>query len=186
MHIGSLGIYDQSTAPGGVVTFKSILQMMEERLGLARSFTERLVHVPMGLDHPYWVSDPDFDLEYHVRHIVLPKPGDWRQLWIQVARLHPRPLDMDRPLWEFTVIEGLDNVEGVPAGSYAIVSKIHHSAIDGVWGKRSPPRCTTLSLKETHISTSPQFRRTRCRRVLRRPAGRRSTMCASRSGCRPC
>jgi WS/DGAT/MGAT family acyltransferase len=134
MHIGSLAIYDQSSAPDGHVTFKSILAMTQERLGLARSFTERLVHVPLGLDHPYWVSDPDFDLEYHIRHIALPKPGDWRQLWIQVARLQSRPLDMDRPLWEFTVIEGLDNLDGVPAGAFGILAKVHHSAIDGVSG----------------------------------------------------
>ena len=75
MHIGSVAIYDQGSVEGGVVTFKSILAMMEERLGMARSFTERLVHVPMKVDYPYWVSDPDFDLEYHVRHIALPKPG---------------------------------------------------------------------------------------------------------------
>ena len=135
MHIGSVAIYDQGSVEGGVVTFKSILAMMEERLGMARSFTERLVHVPMGVDYPYWVSDPDFDLEYHVRHIALPKPGDWRQLWIQVARLVSRPLDLERPLWEFTVVEGLDNLDGIPAGAYALVSKIHHCAVDGVSGQ---------------------------------------------------
>ena len=135
MHIGSVAIYDQGSVEGGVVTFKSILAMMEERLGMARSFTERLVHVPMKVDYPYWVSDPDFDLEYHVRHIALPKPGDWRQLWIQVARLVSRPLDLERPLWEFTVVEGLDNLDGIPTGAYAIVSKIHHCAVDGVSGQ---------------------------------------------------
>ena len=135
MHIGSVSIYDQSSVEGGLVTFKSILAMLEERLGMARSFTERLVHVPLKVDYPYWVSDPDFDLEYHVRHIALPKPGDWRQLWIQVARLVSRPLDLSRPLWEFTVVEGLDNLEGIPPGSYALVSKIHHCAIDGVSGQ---------------------------------------------------
>lgn len=134
MHIGSLAIYDQSTAPGGLVTFKSILKMIEDRLHLARSFRERVVNVPMSLDHPYWINDPDFDLEYHVRHIALPTPGDWRQLCIQVARLNSRALDLDRPLWEFTVIEGLDNVEGTPKGSFALVSKVHHAAIDGMSG----------------------------------------------------
>jgi WS/DGAT/MGAT family acyltransferase len=69
-----------------------------------------------------------------VRHIALPKPGDWRQLCIQTARLHARPLDMRKPLWEAYVIEGLDNVAGVPKGSFALVMKIHHAAIDGVSG----------------------------------------------------
>lgn len=86
----------------------------------------------MGLDHPYWLADADFDLEFHVRHIASPQPGDWRQLYIQVARLHSRPLDVDRPLWDATVIEGLDNVEGVPPGGYAVTQKTHHAAIDGV------------------------------------------------------
>ncbi|MFZ3032846.1 MAG: wax ester/triacylglycerol synthase family O-acyltransferase [Parvibaculum sp.] len=134
MHIGSVAIYDQSTVKGGMLGFKEILKNYESRLHLARSFRQRIVRVPMSLDHPYWLEDPDFDIEYHVRHIALPKPGDWRQLCIQVARLHSRPMDTTRPLWEFTVIEGLDNVEGLPKGSFAIVSKVHHAAIDGVSG----------------------------------------------------
>lgn len=134
MHIGAVAIYDQSTVKGGVLGFKEILKNYETRLHLARAFRQRIVRVPLSLDHPYWLEDPDFDLEFHVRHIALPKPGDWRQLCIQVARLHARPLDTARPLWEFTVIEGLDNVEGLPKNCFAIVSKVHHAAIDGVSG----------------------------------------------------
>jgi len=134
MHIGSLCIYDQSTAPGGVVGFKDIISFFDERLHKARAFRQRLVTVPMSLGHPYWIEDPEFDLEFHLRHIALPAPGDWRQLCIQTARLLSRPLDMNRPLWEAWVIEGLNNVEGVPKNSFAIVSKIHHAAIDGISG----------------------------------------------------
>lgn len=134
MHIGSLSIYDQSTAPGGRVTFKEILRFFDERLHKARAFRQRVVRVPLSLDHPFWIEDPDFDLEFHVRHIALPKPGDWRQLCIQTARLHARPLDLRKPLWEAYVIEGLDNVVGVPEGSFALVTKIHHAAIDGISG----------------------------------------------------
>lgn len=132
MHIGSLAIYDQSSAPGGRVTFKEILNFFEQRLHKARAFRQRIARVPLSLDHPYWIEDPDFDLEFHVRHIALPKPGDWRQLCIQTARIHARPLDRNKPLWEAYVIEGLDNVEGVPKGSFALVVKVHHAAIDGV------------------------------------------------------
>ncbi len=134
MHIGSVAIYDPSTAPGGKVRFKDILGFIESRLPGARSFRQKLVRVPFDLDHPYWVEDADFDIEYHVRHIALPAPGDWRQLCIQVARLHARPLDMTKPLWEFWIVEGLNNVEGVPPGSWALVSKVHHAAIDGMSG----------------------------------------------------
>ncbi len=133
-HIGSLAIYDQSTAPGQSVSFKGILANVERRLHLARSFRQRIVHSPFDLDHPYWIEDPEFDIEFHIRHIALPHPGDWRQLCIQVARIHARPLDLSKPLWEMYVIEGLDNVEGVPAGSFAVLTKIHHAAIDGVSG----------------------------------------------------
>lgn len=131
-HIFTCLIYDPSTAPGGAVTFKAILEHYRSRLHTSRVFRQKLVRVPLGLDHPYWVDDDDFDLEYHVRHIALPRPGDWRQLCIQLARLQSRPLDPARPLWEATVIEGLDNVEGIPPGSFAVMQKIHHAAIDGV------------------------------------------------------
>ena len=134
MHIGSVGIYDPSTAPGGFVRFKDILRHIEGRLDRARSFRQKLVRVPFDLDHPYWVEDADFDLEYHVRHVALPQPGDWRQLCIQVARLHARGMDMTKPLWEFNIVEGLDNIPGIPKGSFALVSKVHHAAIDGMSG----------------------------------------------------
>ncbi|ANO51626.1 WS/DGAT/MGAT family O-acyltransferase [Woeseia oceani] len=134
MHIGSLAVYDQSTAPDGHVTFKQILHFFEQRLHKARAFRQRLIRVPLSLDHPYWIEDPDFDLEFHVRHIALPKPGDWRQLCIETARIHSRPLDMRKPLWEAWVIEGLDNVKQLPKGSFALLLKVHHAAIDGVSG----------------------------------------------------
>lgn len=134
MHIGSILIYNPATAPGGFVRFKDILRFMESRMQLSKTMRQRLVRVPFDLDYPYWVEDKGFDLEYHVRHLALPKPGDWRQLCIQAARIFARPLDLTRPPWEFTVIEGLDNVPGVTPGSYAMVTKVHHAAIDGMSG----------------------------------------------------
>lgn len=134
MHIGGLSIYDPSTVDGEKQRFKDILTFIERRLHLAKTFRRKIVEVPFSLDHPYWVEDKDFDLEFHIRHIRLPEPGDWRQLCIQVARLHSRPLDLTKPPWEFTVIEGLDSVPGLPPGSYAMYSKIHHACIDGVSG----------------------------------------------------
>ncbi len=134
MHVGALCIYDVSTVPGGALGFKDILRYFENRLHKIPSLRYRAVEVPMGLDYPYWIADPDFDIEFHMRHIALPQPGDWRQLCIQVARIHSRPLDMGRPPWEMYVIEGLDNIDGVPKGSFAVVTKIHHSLVDGVFG----------------------------------------------------
>jgi len=134
MHIGSVLIYNPATAPGGFVRFKDILQFIESRMQLSKTMRQRLVRVPFDLDYPYWIEDPDFDLEYHVRHVALPKPGDWRQLCIQAARIHARPLDLNRPPWEFTVVEGLDNVRDYPPGCFAFVTKVHHAAIDGMSG----------------------------------------------------
>ena len=133
-HIAPLFIYDPSTAPGGFVRFKDILRTFEQRLHLSPVFTRKLMNVPLNLDHPFWIEDDQFDLEFHVRHIALPKPGDWRQLCIQIARLHARPLDRSRPLWEAYVIEGLDNIDGLPKGCFALYLKIHHAAIDGASG----------------------------------------------------
>ncbi|MCR2835055.1 WS/DGAT/MGAT family O-acyltransferase [Parerythrobacter lacustris] len=134
MHIGSILIYNPQTAPGGFVRFKDILGFLGDRMKMSKTLRQRLVRVPFDLDYPYWIEDPDFDLEYHVRHVALPKPGDWRQLCIQAARIFARPLDLERPPWEFTVVEGLDNVEGIPSGSYAYITKVHHAAIDGMSG----------------------------------------------------
>ena len=131
-HLTSISIFDQSTVPRGeVVRFKDILAHVESRLHMSPLFKRRLVHVPLELDFPYWVDDEHFDLEYHIRHSRLPEPGDWRQFCIHVARYHSRPLDMHRPLWEMYVIEGLDNIDWLPKGSYALVTKIHHAAVDG-------------------------------------------------------
>jgi len=131
-HLTSISIFDQSTVPGGgVVRFKDVLAHVESRLHMSPLFKRRLVHVPLELDFPYWVDDEHFDLEYHVRHGRLPEPGDWRQFCIHMARYHSRPLDMKRPLWEMYIVEGLDNVDWLPKGSYALATKIHHAAVDG-------------------------------------------------------
>ncbi len=131
-HVTSISVLDPSTVPGGkVVRFRDILAHIETRLHMSPLFKRRLVHVPLELDFPYWVDDEHFDLEYHVRHGRLPEPGDWRQFCIHMARYHSRPLDMNRPLWEMFVVEGLDNIDWLPKGSYAIATKIHHAAVDG-------------------------------------------------------
>src|ERR1700710_2124375 len=130
--IQMLLIYDPSTAPGGKVTFKGILEELDARLHLADVFRRRLTETQLGLDRPYWGEYHSFDLESRVRHIGLPQPGDWRQLCIQVARLHGRQIDLRRPPWEITVIEGLNSVPGVPKGSFAMALKLHHCAVDGM------------------------------------------------------
>src|SRR5690348_4850679 len=132
--IGSLGIFDPTSAPGGSLSFEQLLDYYARRIHLGKSFRRRLVRVPMDLDDPWWVEDSSFDLEYHLRNTALPAPGDWGQLCTLVARLHSRPLDLSRPPWEAWLIEGLNAIPGVPPGSIGILIRVHHTAIDGVGG----------------------------------------------------
>jgi WS/DGAT/MGAT family acyltransferase len=133
-HLCMVQIYDPSEAPGGKPGFDQILAKLADCLPVVPSLRRKLVRLPLDLDRPYWVDDLDFDLEFHVRHLALPRPGDWRQLRTQVARLHARPLDMTRPPWEMTVIDGLDSMPDLPPGCFASVLKVHHAAIDGQSG----------------------------------------------------
>jgi diacylglycerol O-acyltransferase len=134
MNASALTIYDRSAAPGGSVGFAAIQRFIAERAHRAGLFRRRLAALPLSIARPYWIDDPGFDIEFHVRHIALPRPGDWRQLCTQVARLHARPLDRSRPLWECYVIEELDNIPGLPSGSFALFFKTHFAALGGVPG----------------------------------------------------
>ena len=127
-HVGGLAILDPSTAPGGKLELLDVYEMLAERLPLLPPMRWRLAEVPFGLDYPYWVDDPDFDLDFHVRELALPPPGTDEKLAEQVARLVARPLDRARPLWELYLIHGLEH------GYVAMLTKIHHAAIDGLSG----------------------------------------------------
>ena len=133
-HVMSINLYDPSTAPGGAVRFKDIVQHVSSRCHTSPVFMRKLHRLPLDLDHPYWIADPDFDVEAHISHVRLPKPGDWRQFCILAARHFARPMDMGRPLWDMCVVEGLDRIPGVVPGSYALLQRFHHSAIDGASG----------------------------------------------------
>ncbi|MFC1690339.1 wax ester/triacylglycerol synthase family O-acyltransferase [Pseudomonadota bacterium] len=130
-HVMGVNIYDPSTAPNGKVRFTDIIDHVEDRLGSSPVFRRRLMRLPYDFDHPYWVEDEYFDAEHHMFHGRLPEPGDWRQFCIHLARHFSRPMDMNRPLWDMYVIEGLDRIKGIPKGSYAIATRVHHAAIDG-------------------------------------------------------
>ena len=127
-HVGALLMLDPASAPGGQLSLDRVREVLEPRLHLAPQLRQRLVRVPLGLGLPYWIDDPDFDIEFHLRDIGLPGLGSGEQLAEQVARIHARPLDRTRPLWEMYLIH---NVSG---GHQALYSKIHHAAIDGVSG----------------------------------------------------
>lgn len=134
MHVSTLAVYDRASAPGGKVEFADILRHFRERTHRAGIFRRRVVQLPMGLARPYWIEERDFDIEFHLRHLALPRPGDWQQLTTQVARLHSRPLDQARPLWECYVIDELDRIPGVTPGSFALFIKTHYAALGGALG----------------------------------------------------
>ncbi|MGB5812141.1 MAG: wax ester/triacylglycerol synthase family O-acyltransferase [Polyangiales bacterium] len=128
MHVGSVLVFE------GSIRFDDFRNMMSERLHLVPRMRERLVMVPLGIGKPYWAEDPDFNIDMHLQHVALPRPGDWKELRGLAARLFSVPLDRSRPLWEMTFVEGLDNIPQALPGSVAMISKVHHAAIDGVSG----------------------------------------------------
>ena len=133
-HIMGVYIYDPATAPGGFVRFKDIIRHIEARSDTSPLFRRRLHRLPFDFDHPYWVEDEHFDIEAHISHARLPEPGDWRQFCIATARYFSKPMDMNRPLWDIYVIEGLDRIPGIPKGSFAMLHRVHHAAVDGASG----------------------------------------------------
>ena len=127
MHVGSLHVLELPAGYSGEF-FEDVKACLAQRLHLADVFTRKLALMPFDLSNPVWVEDEDIDLEHHIRHITLPKPGSNTQLQQYVARLHSTLLDRSRPLWEFFVIDGLRS------GEVALYIKVHHARLDGQAG----------------------------------------------------
>ncbi|WP_420451137.1 wax ester/triacylglycerol synthase family O-acyltransferase [Ilumatobacter sp.] len=125
-HVNGLAIYERPSEDFD--PFEHVHERFGVLVGHLEPMRRRLVEVPFGLDHPYWIDDPDFDIDYHVRHIGLAPPGAADQLCEQVARIVGRHMDRRRPLWEVYVIEGLAD------GRWAMLTKYHHATIDGASG----------------------------------------------------
>ena len=141
-HVGGLQIFANAATPHWRTPEEEAAHT-EYLYSLATYTRRRLVEVPFGLDHPYWIEDPAFDREFHERFIAVPAPGTDRQLEQVVSRLAARPLDRSRPLWEVYLIEGVD--EG---RKFALYSKTHHCAIDGASG-------TQLALATMQLTPEP-------------------------------
>lgn len=127
MHVVGVFVFDPSST-GADFSFQKVRSVVESRLHLLPPYRRRLRHVPFHLHLPLWIEDPDFDLDYHLRRACLPSPGGKGELANFAADIAGRPLDLNRPLWEMYVVEGVEH------GQMALVTKIHHSAIDGVSG----------------------------------------------------
>jgi diacylglycerol O-acyltransferase / wax synthase len=123
MHLGAVLIFE-----GPAPAYEDFLNHIRSRLHLVPRYRHRLAFPPLETGRPIWVDDRTFNLEYHVRHTALPKPGTEEQLRALAARIHSQRLDRAKPLWETWLVQGLEG------GRFAIISKSHHALVDGISG----------------------------------------------------
>jgi WS/DGAT/MGAT family acyltransferase len=151
MHVAGMAIFDSGPLldEAGGIDIARIRAHVASKLHLIPRYRQRLANVPFE-GHPVWVDDDRFDLPYHVRHASLPRPGSMAQLCVLMGRLVSQPLDRSKPLWEITVVEGLEG------GRFALIGKIHHSMIDGIAGVDLMALLLTLQ-PETEVEESVPF-----------------------------
>lgn len=128
MHVAGLVILDPKTRADGVLRPEDLAAVIQDRIHMVPRFRQKAVFPPFGLGRPVWVDDQDFDVEFHLRRAAIPAPGGRKELADFVQRVHSRPLDRSKPLWEMYFIEGLED------GYVAVLSKSHHAMIDGMSG----------------------------------------------------
>jgi diacylglycerol O-acyltransferase / wax synthase len=123
MHIGGLTIVE-----GPPPSTAELLEQIRMRLHLVPRYRHKLASTPIDSGRPVWVDDPSFNLDYHIRHTALPSPGGWEQLCALTARIFSQQLDRSKPMWEMWLIEGLEE------DRFALITKTHHSLVDGIAG----------------------------------------------------
>jgi diacylglycerol O-acyltransferase / wax synthase len=123
MHVGALAVFE-----GPPPAREDFYEHLEGRLGRVPRYRQKLAFPPLETGRPFWVDDPTFNLDYHVRHTALPKPGSDDQLRQLVGRIFSQRLDRSKPLWETWIVQGLEG------GRFALISKTHHALVDGVSG----------------------------------------------------
>lgn len=127
LHVCALLVLDGSTMPGGY-SFPKLADELSRRVKVMPAFRRRLHGVPLGIDHPVWAEDHEFDLDHHLHRTAVPAPGGRAELAELCGHIAGQPLDRTRPLWEMWVIEGL------AGGRVAVLAKMHHASVDGVTG----------------------------------------------------
>jgi diacylglycerol O-acyltransferase len=136
MHIGSVAVFEGPEPP-----FEDFVSMVQGKLPLVPRYRQVVREVPLQLGRPVWVDDPDFNIDYHIRHTALPTPGGEAELRKLVGRIMSQQLDRTKPLWEIWVVQGLED------GHWGMVAKTHHAVVDGVSG---------TELLAVVMDTSPQ------------------------------
>ena len=137
MHVGSVLVFEGATPP-----YRDLLKLIAARLDRVPRYRQRVVFPRLGVGRPVWVDDSDFDLEYHVRHTALPRPGSEEQLRNLAGRLLSQRLNRDKPLWEFWLVDGLEG------DRFGVIAKTHHCMIDGISG---------VNLAGALLDVSPEF-----------------------------
>ena len=144
MSVATLLIYSLPAGAGADFVQKLVARLQTSTEVVA-PFNLRLTNPMLRLGLPMWVEDLDLKLEYHLRHSALPYPGGERELGVLVSRLHSNPMDFNRPLWEYHVIEGL-------AGNrFAVYFKMHHALVDGLAGVRMLQRSMSTRQQDVDI-----------------------------------
>ena len=151
LHVCGVILLDPETIPGGY-SFPEFKDELERRITDVPMFHRRLKQVPLGIDHPVWVEDDDFDIDRHVHRMALPTPGGERELADLCGHMAGIPLDRSRPLWEFVVIEGLES------GKVAVFTKMHHCTVDGVSGANAISFLCSLEPDAPPLETAPKGR----------------------------
>jgi WS/DGAT/MGAT family acyltransferase len=158
MHIGGVAVFE-----GPAPDHDELRAHVERRLSLVPRFRQKLVEAPLGLTRPWWIDDPDFNIDYHLRRSSLPRPGGQRQLQTLVGRLFSQRLDRDRPLWEMYLVEGLED------GRFALITKAHHALVDGISG---------VDLASVILDVSPEPADTEAEPWVRHPGPPRAELLA--------
>jgi len=140
MAIGGIYVIDAKDAPEGF-SYQTWYSLVKSRLKLSRVFRQRLVEVPLYLSFPYWVRDPAFDLDGHLPDVSLSEPGGMTELMQLAADTWGQVLNRERPLWDITFVTGINSIPGISKGSFALITRVHHAAVDG---KASTEMMTSL------------------------------------------
>jgi len=154
MHVASMNIFDVGplAGPDGGIDIELVKRATESFLHRVPRYRQRLHTIPI-YNHAVWVDDPHFDLDYHIRHTALPKPGSLEQLKKLVARVMAQPLDRKRPLWETWIVEGLEGGK-----QFGMITKIHHCMIDGSAGVDLANIQFSVSPDPPELETPERFR----------------------------
>jgi diacylglycerol O-acyltransferase / wax synthase len=123
MHVGAIMIFE-----GPAPSYEDLVEHIRSRSHAVPRFRQKLAYPPAQTGRPFWIDDPNLNLEYHVRHSALPAPGSEEQLRRMAGRVFSQQLDRSKPLWELWLVQGLTR------NRFALLTKTHHAVVDGVSG----------------------------------------------------